>query len=93
MAIMSSLPTLVAFCVASRAGFPGIGLDWSSVHVVDRPLSQSRHVLFLAPGQVAAAKILDVMVEVRNWMSSEKRISADVIRCADNQPVADEAVL
>ena len=63
------------------------------MHVVDRLLSQGRHVLFVAPGQFAGAKTLDATVEVGNWAFSEETISADVVRCADNQLVADEAVL
>ena len=50
-------------------------------------------MLFVAPGQLAGAKTLDATVEVGNWTFSDKTISADVVRCADNQPVADEAVL
>ena len=50
-------------------------------------------MLFMGPGQLAGVKTLDAMVEVGNWTFSEKTILADVVCCADNQPVMDEAVL
>ena len=68
-------------------------LNWSSMHVVNRLLSQGRYMLFVAPGQLAGAKTLDATVQVGNWTFSEKTISADVVCCADNQLVTDEAVL